>query len=63
MLESVLGTKFTILEGVVTNPGLEFLGVQADSLLLEEYFLSKQNVKHPYLISLEFRSIQFNIRF
>jgi hypothetical protein len=62
MLESVLGIKFTILEGVVTNPGSEFLeGVQADSLLLEEYFVSKQNVKHPYLISLEFRSTQSNI--
>jgi hypothetical protein len=33
-----------------------FKGVKADSLFLEEYFLSKQNVKHPYLISLEFRS-------
>jgi hypothetical protein len=32
-----------------------FKGVKADSLFLE-YFLSKQNVKHPYLISLEFRS-------
>jgi len=32
-----------------------------DSLFLEEHFLSKQNVEHPYLISLEFRSIQSNI--
>jgi len=62
MLESVLGIKFTILEGLVTNPGSEFWkGVKADSLFLEEYFLSKQNVKHPYLISLEFRSTQSNI--
>jgi hypothetical protein len=60
MLESVLGIKFTILEeGLVTNPSSEFLkGVKADSLFFEEYFLSKQNVKHPYLISLEFRSTQ-----
>jgi hypothetical protein len=63
MLESVLGIKFTILEeGLVTNPGSEFWkGVEADSLFLEEYFLSKQNVKHPYLISLEFRFTQSNI--
>jgi hypothetical protein len=48
--------------GPVTTPGLEFLkGVKADSLFHEEYFLSKQNVKHPYLISLEFRSTQSNI--
>jgi chaperonin GroEL (HSP60 family) len=33
-----------------------FKGVKADFLFLQEYFLSKQNVKHPYLISLEFRS-------
>ncbi len=48
--------------GLVTTPGSEFLkGVKADSLFLEEYFLSKQNVKHPYLISLVFRSTQSNI--
>jgi len=34
---------------------------KTDSLFLEEYFLSKQNVKHPYLISLEFRSTKSNI--
>jgi hypothetical protein len=62
MLESMLGIKFTILEGLVTNPSSEFLkGVKADSLLLEEYFPSNQNVKHPYLISLESRSTQSNI--
>jgi len=49
--------------GSVNTPGSEFLkGVKTDSLLLEEYFLSKQNVKHPYLINLEFRSAQSNIR-
>jgi hypothetical protein len=42
MLESVLGIKCTILEGLVTNPGSEFLkGVKADSLFFE-YFLSKK---------------------
>jgi hypothetical protein len=62
MLGSVLGIKFTILEGLVTNLGSQFLkGVKADSLFLEEYFLSKQNVKHPYLINLEFRSTPSNI--
>ncbi len=49
--------------GLVTTPGSEFLkGVKTDSLFLEEYFLSKQNVKHPYLINLEFRSTQSDIR-
>jgi hypothetical protein len=48
--------------GLVTTPGSEFLkGVKTDSLFLEEYFLSKQNVKHPYLVSLEFRSTKSNI--
>jgi hypothetical protein len=48
--------------GVVTTPGSEFLkGVKSDSLFLEECFVSKQNVNHPYLISLEFRSTQSNI--
>jgi len=45
--------------GLVTTPGSEFLkGVKTDSLFLEEYFLSKPNVNHSYLISLEFRSTQ-----
>jgi len=49
--------------GLVTTPGLEFLkGVKTDSLFVEEYFLSKPNVKHPYLINLEFRSTQSNIQ-
>jgi hypothetical protein len=53
------GKKRTVL---VTTPGSEFLkGVKTDSLFLEEYFLWKQNVKHPYLINLEFRSIQSDI--
>jgi hypothetical protein len=48
--------------GSVNTPGSEFLkGVKTDSLFLEEYFLSKQNVKHPYLISLEFRPTQSNM--
>jgi hypothetical protein len=48
---------------LVTTPGLEFKKrVKIDSLFLEEYFLSKQNVKHPYLINLEFRSTQSDIR-
>ncbi len=46
---------------LVTTPGSEFLtGVKTD-LFLEEYFVFKQNVKHPYLISLEFRYTQSNI--
>jgi hypothetical protein len=49
--------------GLVTTPGSEFLkGVKTDSLFLEEYFLWKQNVEHPYLINLEFRSSQSDIR-
>jgi hypothetical protein len=49
--------------GLVTTPGSEFLeGVKTDSLFLEEYFLWKQNVEDPYLINLEFRSSQSDIR-
>jgi hypothetical protein len=48
--------------GLVTTPGSEFSkGVKTDSLFLEEYFLSKLYVKHPYLINLEFRSTQSDI--
>jgi len=52
-----------IRTGLVTTPGSEFFkGVKTDSLFLEEYFLWKQNVGHPYFINLEFRSSQSDIR-
>jgi hypothetical protein len=49
--------------GFVTTPGSEFFKrVKTDSLFLEAYFLSKENVKHRYLINLELRSTQSDIR-
>jgi len=53
-VDSSDGLKFDLCgekkrTGLVTTPSSEFFkGVKTDSLFLEEYFLSEQNVKHPY---------------